>query len=261
MKIAAAQIACSPGEIGANLRKIRDFAVRAKKSGAELIVFPEMSDTGYSMPLIKKHASMWTEGAVPRLEQMAEELSIAIICGVSERDGDTIYNSQIFIEAGGEIMGSYRKTHLVTAAPLDERPVFTPGDKFVSCSARGFNFGLTICYDLRFPEVARKLAVEHHVNVLIISSAWPFPRIEHLRVLALARAMENQVYVVLANRVGTDDGVTLCGSSAIIDPYGAVLAGASADREELLLAEISEEALHFVRNRMKVFEHRRKDLY
>jgi len=262
MKIAAAQIACAPGEVGANLRKIRDFAARAKKSGAELIVFPEMSDTGYSMPIIQKHASTWTEGAVPRLEQIAEELSIGIISGVSEREGDKIYNAQVFINSGGELVASYRKTHLVTAAPLDERPVFTPGEKFVSYPAGdGLNFGLTICYDLRFPEVTRKLAVEHKVNVLIISSAWPFPRIEHLRVLALARAMENQVYVVLANRVGTDDGVTLCGSSAVIDPYGAVLAGASADREELLLAEISEEVLKSVRDRMRLFDHRRSDLY
>src|SRR3954469_1563132 len=189
MKIAVAQIDCSPGEIGANIRKVREYAQRARKTGAELIVFPEMSDTGYSMPAIQKQASAWSEGAVPRLEQMAEELSIAIICGVSEREGDAIYNGQIFIEAGGEVVGSYRKTHLVTAAPLDERPVFQPGDKFVTCAARGWNFGLTICYDLRFPEVARKLAVDYKANVLVCSSAWPFPRIEHLRVLALARAM------------------------------------------------------------------------
>ena len=262
MKIAAAQISCAPGEIGANLRKIREFASRAKKSGAELIVFPEMSDTGYSMPIIQKHASGWTEGAVPRLEQIAEELSIAIISGVSEREGGTIFNAQVFINGAGELVSSYRKTHLVTAAPLDERPVFAAGDKFVSCVAGGgFNFGLTICYDLRFPEVARKLALEHKINALIISSAWPFPRIEHLRVLALARAMENQVYVVLANRVGTDDGVTFCGSSAIIDPYGAILAGASADREELIMAEMSEEVLKSVRDRMRLYEHRRTDLY
>lgn len=261
MKIAVAQIDCTPGEIGSNLRKIREFVLRAKKGGADLIVFPEMSDTGYSMPVIQKHASSWTEGAVPRLEQMAEELSIAIICGVSEREENHIYNAQIFIEAGGEIVDSYRKTHLVTAAPLDERPVFTAGDQLASCAARGFTFGLTICYDLRFPEVARKLAVEQNANVLINSSAWPFPRMEHLRVLALARAMENQAYVVLANRVGTDDGVTFCGSSAIIDPYGVVVAGASADREELITGEISEDVLKSVRDRMKVFEHRRKDLY
>lgn len=261
MKIAVAQIACSPGEIGANLRKIREFALRAKKAGADLVVFPEMSDTGYSMPAIQKHATEWTEGAVPRLEQMAEELSIAIVCGVSERVEDQIFNAQVFIEAGSEMIGSYRKTHLVTAAPLDERPVFAPGDKFAACSARGLNFGLTICYDLRFPEVTRKLAVDHKVDVLINSSAWPFPRLEHLRILALARAMENQCYVVLSNRVGTDDGVTFCGTSAIIDPYGVLLAGASADREEMITAEVSADVLKSVRDRMRVFEHRRTDLY
>jgi omega-amidase len=261
MKIAAAQIACSPGEIGANLGKIREFASRAKAADADLVVFPEMSDTGYSMPVIQKHATTWIEGAVPRLERIAKELSIAIICGVSEREADRIFNAQVFINATGEMIASYRKTHLVTAAPLDERPCFTPGDKFVSCAAGGFNFGLTICYDLRFPEVARKLVVEQESNVLINSSAWPFPRAEHLRILALARAMENQAYVVVANRVGTDDGVTFCGGSAIIDPYGVILAAASADREELIHAEISDEVLQSVRNRMRVFEHRRSDLY
>jgi predicted amidohydrolase len=261
MKVAAAQIACTPGDVEANLRKIREFTEGAKKSGAELIVFPEMSDTGYSMAAIKKHATTWNEGAVPLLKRIAKEQSISIISGISERNGEKIFNAQVFIDSTGNLIASYRKTHLVTAAPLDERPVFTAGDEFVSCDFHGFKFGLTICYDLRFPEVARKLTVDQKTNVLTNSSAWPFPRIEHLRILALARAMENQVYLVLANRVGTDDGVTLCGSSAIIDPYGVILAAASADREELIQAEISDEVLQSVRGRMKLFEHRRTHLY
>jgi omega-amidase len=261
MKVAAAQILCSPGEIGANLRKIQEFASRAKTAGADLIVFPEMSDTGYSMPVIKTHALAWNEGPLPRLKQIARELSIAIACGLSEREGENVFNSQVFIDSAGKVIGSYRKTHLVTAAPLDERSCFTAGDKFTSCSSGGFNFGLTICYDIRFPEVARKLVVEQDVNVLINSSAWPFPRVEHLRTLILARAIENQSYLILANRVGTDDGVIFCGNSAIIDPYGVIVAAASTDREELIQAEISQEAIDSVRTRMRVFEHRRKDLY
>ena len=150
---------------------------------------------------------------------------------------------------------------MVTAAPLDERPYFTAGDAFVSCKIDKLNLGLGICYDLRFPEVCRTLVVEHEANVFINSSAWPFPRVEHLRILALARAIENQSYLVLANRVGTDDGVTFCGSSVIIDPYGVVVAAASADREELIQAEISEKVIASVRDRMAVFDHRRKDLY
>ncbi len=261
MKIAAAQISCAPGDLKANARKIRDFSAQAKKSGNDLIVFPEMVDTGYSMPAIQEHATPWNEGAVPKLQETAKELSIAILAGVSDRDSSRVYNSQALIDANGKIIAKYRKTHLVTAAPLDERPYFTAGDGFASCKIDKFNLGLGICYDLRFPEFYRTLAVNHGTNVLINSSAWPFPRVEHLRILALARAIENQSYLILANRVGTDDGVTFCGTSAIIDPYGVIIAAASVDREELIQAEISDDVIKSVRSRMAVFAHRRSDLY
>lgn len=261
MKVAAAQISCVPGDIRVNVAKMREFASRAKKSGAELVVFPEMSDTGYSMPVIQNTATSWSEGAVPELQKLAKEFSIAIISGVSEREGGKIYNAQVFVDANGEIVSKYRKTHLVTAAPLDERSTFTPGDSFVSHKIDNFNLGMSICYDLRFPEMCRHLAVEQKANLIVNSSAWPFPRVEHLRVLLMARAIENQCYLILANRVGTDDGVMLCGGSAIIDPYGVVLAAASADREELVQAEISKEVVDLVRGRMAMFDHRRPDLY
>jgi len=252
MKVAAAQISCTPGNLSENSRKIREFASRAKQSAVELIVFPEMIDTGYSMPVIQKCATSWSEGAVPELQKIAKELSIAIIAGVSERDGPCIHNSQALIDATGQVIAKYRKTHLVTAGPLDERPIFTAGDRFVSHKIDLFHVGLTICYDLRFPEVSRTLAVQQGANVLVNSSAWPFPRVEHLRILALSRAIENQCYLILANRVGTDAGVTLCGTS---------LAAASADREELLIADMSMEIIDSVRQRMAVFDHRRPDLY
>ena len=261
MKIAAAQIACSLGDLDANVRKMRDFSARAKEGGAELIVFPEMADTGYAMPVIQACARPWSEGAVPELQKIARSLSLAIICGVSERDGASIYNSQVFIDANGEVVGSYRKTHLFTAGSIGEDKCFSPGNELKSFPFGGFRLGLSICYDLRFPEVYRTLAIEEKANVFILSSAWPFPRLEHFRVLATARAIENQSYMIVSNRVGTDEGVTCCGSSAIIDPYGVVIASASTDREELVLAEISEETISSVRNRMAVFAQRRPDLY
>ena len=261
MKIAAAQIACSLGDIDANVQKIRDFTSRAKDAGAELIVFPEMSDTGYSMRVIREHAKRWDQGVVPELRKLAESLSISLICGVSERETDRIYNSLVVIDAGGTIIGHYRKTHLFSPAPIEEHLCFAAGDCLASFDAGGLRLGLSICYDLRFPEVYRHLAVHESANTFIISSAWPFPRVEHLRVLATARAIENQSYVVLANRVGTDDGVTFCGTSAIIDPYGVVVAAASADREELLIAGISDELVRSIRGRMPLFEHRRAKLY
>ena len=261
MKIAAAQISCALGDFNANLRKVRDFAALAKKSGAELIVFPEMVDTGYSMPVIQKHAKRWSEGAVPELQKTAKEISIGIVAGISDRDGESIFNSQVFVNAEGEILGKYRKTHLVTAAPLDERVCLSPGNEFASCKIEKFNVGLSICYDLRFPEMARTLVVEHGANVIVNSSAWPVVRAEHLRILALARAVENQSYLIIANRVGTDDGVTFCGSSVIVDPSGAILAASSPDREEIIYGEISNETIDLVRSRVAAFQHRRPDLY
>jgi predicted amidohydrolase len=192
---------------------------------------------------------------------MAKGLSLTIVAGVSERDGDTVYNSQVFIDPQGEIVASYRKTHLFVLAPNDESTCYTPGSKFVSVAAAGFNFGLSICYDLRFPEVSRALALQHGANVLIISSAWPTPRAQHLRALAIARAIENQSYLILSNRTGIDAGVTCCGLSAIIDPSGEMIADASADQEELLTAEISGATIAAVREKVPVFANRRADLY
>ena len=158
-------------------------------------------------------------------------------------------------------MAGYRKTHLFVLPPNDESSCYTPGSTFVNVPFGGFNFGLSICYDLRFPEVARALALQQGANVFLVSSAWPLPRVAHLRALAIARAIENQSYLVLANRTGMDAGVTCCGTSTIIDPSGAVLASASGDGEELLVAEISAETIAEVRNKMPVFANRRTDLY
>ena len=261
MKVAAAQISCALGNFASNIGKLGNFTARAKASGSELVVFPEMVDTGYSMPVIQKQARDWRNGAVPELQRIAKENSIAIIAGISDRDRSSIFNAQVFVDAKGEVLGKYRKTHLVTAAPLDERVCFSAGNEFVAAQIGDFNVGLSICYDLRFPEMARALVVKYGANLIVNSSAWPTVRAEHLRILALARAVENQSYFVIANRVGTDDGVTLCGGSMIIDPSGKILASASSDGEELIQAEISRDVINDVRKRVPAFAHRRAELY
>ncbi len=261
MKIAAAQIDCTVGDIAANTRKLCDVARRAKAAGADWVVFPEMADTGYVMSVIRECATGWEEGVVPALRACAREHSLGIVCGVAERTEACIYNTQVVIDAHGEIIGRYRKAHLYSPAPTEEHKCFAPGAERSSFLAEGLRIGLSICYDLRFPELYRALACDDGAAVLLVSSAWPFPRAEHLRVLATARAIENQSYLVLANRVGTDDGATFWGGSAIIDPYGVILAAASADREELITAEISDEVLSSVREQMAVFAHRRAEIY
>ena len=262
MKVAVAQISCSLGDPEANLLKVRDFTRRAKdEAGAELIVFPEMIDTGYSMRGIREHANDWNRGFLPRLREVASKLSVAIVAGVSERNSSSIYNSQVLIDSHGNISAKYRKTHLYAVAPVEEQTCFAPGDCFASFALGGLHFGFSICYDLRFPEMYRKLATAQKVGAFIVSSAWPFPRVEHFRTLAMARAIENQSYVIASNRIGKDDDLWFCGSSAIIDPRGVVIAAASADREELIDAELSKDLVLSVRSRVESLSHRREDLY
>ena len=171
------------------------------------------------------------------------------------------YLETISFDAKGDIVAKYRKTHLYAVAPVEEQTCFAPGDAFASFALGDLRFGLSICYDLRFPEMFRKLVTQQNVGAFLISSARPFPRDEHFRVLAQARAIENQSYVVASNRVGKDDDLWFCGNSAIIDPRGVVIAAASADREELIHAALSEELVLSVRSRVESLAHRREDLY
>jgi omega-amidase len=262
MKVAVAQISCSLGDPEANLLKVRDFSRRAKGiTAAELILFPEMIDTGYSMPVIRSCANQWNNGFIAGLQEIARNLSIAIVAGVSERDGSSIYNSQVLVDANGNIAAKYRKTHLYAVPPVEEQTCFAPGDTFATFALGSLRFGFSICYDLRFPEMYRKLVTEQNVDAFVISSAWPFPRVEHFRTLTMARAIENQSYVIASNRVGKDDDLWFCGSSAIIDPRGVVIAAASADREELIHADLSQELVDSVRQRLQSLGHRRRDLY
>lgn len=262
MRVAVAQISCSLGDPKANLLKVRDFSRRAKdENGAELVVFPEMIDTGYSMPIIRMHASDWEGGFVRGMCEIARNLSIAIVSGVSERTRSSIYNSQVLVDSHGNISAKYRKTHLYSVPPVEEQTCFAPGDEFTTFALGHLQFGFSICYDLRFPELYRKLATQQNVGAFVISSAWPFPRVEHFKTLCIARAIENQSYIIASNRVGKDNDLWFCGSSAIIDPRGVVIAAASADREELIHANVSQELVLSVRSRVESLSHRREDLY
>ncbi len=124
--------------------------------------------------------------------------------------------------------------------------ILTPASKIFAIAARAKKAGAELI---------------QHADVLVISSAWLFRRVEHFRILATARAIENQSYVIVVNRVGIDAGVTFCGMSAIIDPYGVVIASAFADRDEIVYADLSSDVLQSVWGRMPVFTDRRRDLY
>lgn len=260
MKIAVAQIKCFLGDVSANIDQIASLSQKAKEKGSDVIVLPEMIDTGYEMSVIRKKACSWDEAPFQSIQQIAKENAIHIICGISEKEGEKIFNSLAAFNSNGELIGKYRKTHLAAYPPLDEDSCISPGNALEIIEIGDMKWGLMICYDLRFPELSRSLVLKG-AEVLVLGSAWPFPRVSHWKTLTCARALENQAYVIAANRVGTDGKLTFCGSSCIVDPYGVIVASAAEDREALIVGEINKENLISVRNCMPIFHHRRMDLY
>ena len=260
MKVALAQIDCSVGDVEANCAKITDFTEKASGKGCEVVIFPEMSDTGYDTSVIKHTASSWDERPFSIIQNAAVKHSIYVVCGLSERVENDVYNSVAILSPEGKLLGSYRKMHLFSPKPAHEDQCFTHGSSFTILSIGDFTWGFTICYDLRFPELYRVLALKG-ADVFVNCSAWPIIRAVRWEVLTKARAIENEAYMLGVNRVGVDGGVELCGSSCIVDPFGTDIALGSTDQEELVISEVESEKITAARKSIRIFEDRRADLY
>ena len=260
MRIAAAQMACAVGDVPANLKKIEKIIEKAAGKNCDAVVFPETSDTGYDRNAAVEKASGWDGGPLERIRQAAQAHRICVFCGLSEREAGRTFNSVAVVGPDGDLLGRYRKTHLAAFHPLNEDRIFAPGDALEVFDVSGMRCGPMICYDLRFPEISRTLALRG-AQILVLCSAWPFPRLRHWETLIHARAIENQVFVVAANQTGSNKQVSFCGSSRIVDPFGVALAAASEESESLVVAEIDPDRLKAVRNAMPVFRHRRQDIY
>lgn len=259
MKLALAQIRCTPGDVTANGRTILRNIRAAAERGCDVVVFPEMSDTGYHMPTIVRTAGTWDGGVYADIATAAAAAKVTVVVGLSERVGGDIFNTVAVVGADGELVAKYRKTHLITAEPVCEQNYIRPGDALTLCTVGEFRVGLLTCYDIRFPELARKLALSG-AELLIVPAAFPSVRIKHWERLTECRAIENQVYVAAVNRVGEDHGLAFGGTSRLFDPYGTVLVAAEAD-EALLVGEVTRERLTEVRSLLKVYQDRRPELY
>lgn len=217
-------------------------------AGSNLIVLPELWATGYYAFDKYQEQSETAHGeTVQFLCDKAKKLG-AYIAGGSyiEQEKGRYYNSMPFISPKGELLASYRKIHLVSF-DSKEVEIFTPGDKCVAVETEFGVIGLTICYDLRFPELYRA-QLDNNVDFMINSAAWAFPRIDHWSVLSRSRAIENVCYAIACNAVGTDNGKTYFGHSAIINPWGVAIASAGYD-EAIITAEIDREDIINIRKR------------
>ena len=260
MKMALVQMDCVVGDVDANRAKIAAFAKQAAQDGCDVAVFPEMADTGYDMAVISRCATPWDSGTAPFLADLAAQLGISIICGLAEREGDRLYNAVAVVDESGQLVGKYRKTHLFTTAPVCEQDHLTAGETCSLVKLGTFTVGIMICYDLRFPELARALALGG-AELIVIPAAWPANRASHFKLLSACRAIENQLYVAACNRTGTDQSLVFGGCSQLVDPYGIVLAEDSTGGAGMLVGEIDHERIARTRKKIQVFRDRRPDLY
>jgi predicted amidohydrolase len=210
-----------------------------------LLIFPEMTLTGFTMQA-KKFAELPDGESFKYFAGIAAKLNSDLMAGIIEEKEDNYYNTLIHISSSGELAASYRKMHPFSVST--ENIYFQRGKKIVTSAVKNFKAGLSICYDLRFPELYRYYAKER-VDILINIANWPVERIDHWRTLLKARAIENQCYSVGVNRTGNDPKLRYNGFSSVYDPSGNEIISVES-REGIFITDISAENVRDIREKL-----------
>src|SRR5947209_7334464 len=265
MLVAVAQIEPKLGERERNLEACLARLEEAATAGAELLVLPECAIPGYMFDSAEEAMPFAEEIPGPSTEAFADScrrLEVHVVCGLLERDGDQLRNSAVLVGPDG-LLGSYRKTHL----PFLGVDRFTvPGDELPVYETPLGRIGVEICYDLRFPEATRTLALKG-ADLVAHPTNFPIPAQIQTELITVARAAENRIFLLTANRCGKERWAEFCGRSQIVDPYGVRLAETSVEGEALLVADVEVEKAHdkdYVipgEYELYLFGHRRPDLY
>ena len=278
MRIALGQMDCVVGDVAANVATMVDLIADAAGRGCIAVWFPELADTGYALQQMPELAGAWPGPAYDGLAAAARRHGMVVGAGLSERAGvggrETLYNSLVVLDADGRRVGHYRKAHLFAAGEVNEAGCFAGGRTENAGAAgaaddvngvdtvelAGMRHGLSVCYDLRFPELYRQ-RTDAGATVLVNATAWPAVRAAHWDVLTRARAVENQAYFVGVGRVGEDAGIRFAGRSRVVAPTGEVVAEAGTDGPELVVAELDPAAVTAFRSAVPALAARRRDLF
>ncbi len=239
MRVAVVQMQIVDGEPVANCQHAT--ALMLAHPGAELYVLPELWTTGYAHDCWRAVAEETTPSLCTQLQELASNQRAAIAGSMISLNGEGQLVNRLWVfSPDGSDPVLYDKGHLFR--PMQEHLHLAAGTRRVRLALGGVETALSICFDLRFPELYRRDAAEG-AELFLVVSEWPHPRGEALRLLARARALENQAYLVLANRVGpAEDGTQFCGGSMVVGPDGSVLAD-TAGGEAVIFAEIEAAAV------------------
>lgn len=255
VKAAAVQFTIALGDIDANLAHVRQALGRLAAQGVQLTVLPEMWATGFAYKELNGLAGR-TAALVTELAALSRQHDMVIIGSLPEPHDGKVYNTAYVLDRG-ELRGTYRKIHLFSL--MQEDRSFDAGDRWLVADTSVGKLGVFICYDLRFPELARRLAVEG-AEILVVPGEWPKPRDEHWRTLLRARAIENQCYLVAANCCGLVGKLDFFGMSLIVNPKGEVLAEGGYEPGEHV-ADLDFAAMADWRAQIPCFNDRKPGLY
>ena len=257
MKIGCIQLNVGFGKVDENYERAEKLIREAAAGGAEIIVLPEMWNTGYALEKLEELADENGERSKDFLSQLAQELAVHIVGGsVAVKRGGEFFNTMYTYNKDGELVGEYSKVHLFRL--MDEHLYLQAGDAMNRFNLDGLEAGGAICYDIRFPEWLRAHALDG-AKVLFIPAQWPTPRIDHWKILLQARAIENQCFVIAVNRIARKVE-NFNGQSMVIGPWGEVL-WTGAEDEELAIIDVDFSSVDEVRGRIPVYEDRRPQLY
>ncbi|MBR2563288.1 MAG: carbon-nitrogen family hydrolase [Paenibacillus sp.] len=261
MRVALIQGDIKLGDPEANHEHMKHLLERAVElhPDLKLAVLPELWNTGYALPQIHELADPEGQRSREWLSAFAQKHQISIVGGsIAEKREGQIYNTMYAYNEEGIELSRYDKLHLFRL--MDEEKYFEPGaEPEMFEIGNGLTAGASICYDIRFPELARTLAL-NGARALIVPAEWPNPRLHHWRTLLTARAIENQMYVIACNRVGKEGDTEFFGHSMIIDPWGEIVAE-GGEGEEIVSGVIRPSLVDEVRGRIPVFEDRRPSIY
>ncbi len=258
LHIALAQFDLVFGDPQANLTHVARFSAEAAQRGADVLVLPELWSTAYDLEKAERHATLVDEGVFAAVRQLARQHRLTIIGSSLSVLGPERYgNTATVATPDGTTAAVYSKLHLFRL--MQEEQFLAAGDRAVSAEMPWGKLGLGICYDLRFPELFRRYALDG-VQIVFLPSEWPHPRLMHWRTLLRARAIENQLFVVACNRIGRVGDTHFFGHSAVIDPWGETVLEAG-DVAGLFSAEIDLDLVAAVRRKIPIFADRRPDVY
>lgn len=260
MRISAIQPDISIGNIKQNYHTVASMLEEAVANSPDIILLPELWPTGFYPKNIQEY-TRYTEPALEMLSALSTKYKVNIVGGsIATSKGDNTCNTCYCFNRKGEMIASYDKLHLFS--PANEHIDFTPGSKVVSFHLDGVKCGVVICYDIRFPELIRQLALES-ISILFVPAAWPAARREHWDILLRARAIENQIFIAGVNSVTSPESseAPLGGHSAIIDPWGKVLAQGPEKEKAIITTDIDLAVINNIRESINVFRDRRKDIY